>query len=893
MAVGGSLMGVLLFALAIAASVLVLIFVLVPVFKGLGWLITNLFRGLGWLVAHLFEFIGGMIGDVVRFIGAFIALVVLAPLAVLNVVVGRWSAAGHYADSVKRECKVAGACVYRFVLRRPLKLVLLHGLLEGVEQRVPEAMAAAPTSDKPSRRTGQFDGYTIVGSLKGGGSGAKLYIARPDDSVRARHRDVPERVVIKSFALSEGSSLPQIVRESRALESAKQLGLVFDHGLDPHRFFYVMPYHAGDHLGIVTRQLHGETDGSGLGRRQLATAFAYADDLVGTLSTYHRGGLWHKDVKPENIIVDGGRAQLVDLGLVTPLRSAMTLTTHGTEYFRDPELVRQALRGVKVHQINGAKFDIYAAGAVLYFMIENTFPPHGALSRFSRKSPDALRWIVRRSMADYAHRYETADQMLADLRHISAAPDPFAVRPADLPSMHGAAVADFVDEPVAPAPAPPAPAPVGSPVPPPPPPLAVAAAVAASPSVRGPKLRVTNWWTGAYRVDDPGTASAPAPRMAPAAGHPAAPARHAATSLRHDMANIRHQVRSGTMSARKAAREQVRAARTRAKEIRRRARRHRQSVAERQPSPALVIIVAAILIVGGVFVVRGVNRPDLGQHGVFIHDDTATVEELDNKLVQALGGDLHRGRPILLVPDAEGGDPDRYEEIGERFRRQGYDVITDTYMAGSGVRGLIDSWKNGESDEADEALESFLEQYGLYGVIDVTTPKRGAVSGQLVWSSRKGAEERRYLAAQPPAEALPYLLINDHPVRHDPGIEERVDSLVHQLEVRGWTVVTDDELEAVLRTALPVVPVDATTPVPDRVHALLAQAGLGGILHVHAPAGDGDARDRVSIIAIRALPSVPMAEETGQEITVTPEAEAVDSSAGSYDVNMDQLANAA
>ena len=36
-----------------------------------------------------------------------------------------------------------------------------------------------------------------------------------------------------------------------------------------------------------------------------------------------------------------GRVQLVDLGLITPLASAMTLTTHGTEYFRDPELVRK------------------------------------------------------------------------------------------------------------------------------------------------------------------------------------------------------------------------------------------------------------------------------------------------------------------------------------------------------------------------------------------------------------------------------------------------------------------------------------------------------------------------------------------------------------------------
>ena len=245
---------------------------------------------------------------------------------------------------------------------------------------------------------------------------------------RIDHLGIPERVVIKSFTLTDGSSLPQIIRESRALEAAKQLGLVLEHDLDEHRFFYVMPYHEGDHLGLITRQMHGKSDANGLNVRQLGTVFGYVEDLLGLLAEYHRGGLWHKDVKPENIIIHDGEAHLVDLGLVTPLRSAMTLTTHGTEYFRDPEMVRMALRGVKVHQVDGAKFDIYAVGAVLYFITEGTFPAHGGLSAFSKRSPEAMRWIIRRAMADYNKRYETADQMLTDLRYISAAHDPFSVK---------------------------------------------------------------------------------------------------------------------------------------------------------------------------------------------------------------------------------------------------------------------------------------------------------------------------------------------------------------------------------------------------------------------------------------------------------------------------------
>ena len=46
-----------------------------------------------------------------------------------------------------------------------------------------------------------------------------------------------KQVVIKSFSMNDGSSLPQIVRESRSLDAAKKLGLVLDHDLTPDRFF--------------------------------------------------------------------------------------------------------------------------------------------------------------------------------------------------------------------------------------------------------------------------------------------------------------------------------------------------------------------------------------------------------------------------------------------------------------------------------------------------------------------------------------------------------------------------------------------------------------------------------------------------------------------------------
>ena len=518
---------IILIFIGIAAGILALVLLIS--------LTVSAGRGIGFIIGHVVEYVFGTIGDAARVVGALVAAVFLSALVLLNVVIGRWSAANHYADGVKRETRIIGRGLYGVAVRRPLKLLFLDGVLEGVEVRAVEDIREAPGADKPSRGI-EFAGFEVTGSLPAGGSGAKLYIARPDEKTRRSLPGRPDAVVIKSFALAEGSSLPQIVRESRSLESAKRLGLVLAHELDETRFWYAMPYHPGDHLGAVVRNAHGIGAEDGLRNAALSEMLGYQVDLVATLDRYHRDGLWHKDVKPENIIVHDGAAHLVDFGLVTSLRSAMTLTTHGTEYFRDPEMVRMAMRGVKVHEVDGAKFDIYGAGAVLYFMLENTFPGHGGLSRFERPAPEALRWVVRRAMADYAQRYGSAAEMLADLRFVGESADPWAVVPADLPSMRGESV-ELVDAdgPVskrvaAAAPPPRVSSPRGSSMPP----------RAEGPSGKPrPRITVTNWLTGGYVVGD-----AP-PRVKAGGSDAVRPARDQVAAARRRASNRRAGLRRG------------------------------------------------------------------------------------------------------------------------------------------------------------------------------------------------------------------------------------------------------------------------------------------------------------------------------------------------------------
>lgn len=689
---------------ALAAAVVLAAFI---------YLFAALF-GLTWKVfRNIFRFIGAEVTDALRLVGSVLSAVLFAPLVVLNIIIGRWSASRHFAGAFWSECRAAGRGVYRLAIGNPARLFGMGQALEGVEQRVPQAMAAAPGRDKPARRVGQFDGYTIVGSLQGGGSGSKLYIAQPDDIKRAGFArqglaDI-DRVVIKVFSLKDGSSLPQIVRESRALDAAKKLGLVLEHELTPDRFFYVMRYVPGDALSSVTTRLHTESPADGLDNRRLGITLGYAADLLAALDAYHHAGLWHKDVKPDNIIVDSsdGRAHLVDFGLVTPLRSAMTLTTHGTEYFRDPELVRQALRGVKVHQIDGSKFDVYAAGAVLFSMVENSFPAHGGLSQITRRCPEALRWIVRRAMTDYDRRYGSAAEMLADLRVVLTAADPFKLKPIDLPSVNGQAAAfqpDPIPEPFSPVPG------------------AAAAGQAAfrpsaepnaapqTPAPAGrPRLSVSDWWTGRYSV----------------MGQPAAP-----TPVQHRAARspVPHAVPAPPMSprplvpqtGRKPAAQQVVDARTRARQRRLsaqqriNARRAGRPTYSNTPTAGVVfagllgvgVFIALAAIVGSMMSSRGVSLqagvtpeppspPDFGH----ILDDLAALDPVALPEVEAR---------VLVVSDlALPLDPERLTRVQSGLsllRQKGAQITGD--LTGEGDEAVLDQIASLRRDRGSLPIDS-------------------------------------------------------------------------------------------------------------------------------------------------------------------------------------------
>ncbi len=170
------------------------------------------------------------------------------------------------------------------------------------------------------------------------------------------------------------------------------------------------------------------------GRPPLARTVDVIDQAVRGLNYAHQRGMIHRDIKPQNILIEAsGDVYISDFSLAVLLTSSQSFdpqTTTGTAYYMPPE---QA-----AGQTLDYRADIYAIGATLYEMCTGRRPYEGSnwadivvkvLSEdpplpceVNPNLPHAVEDVILRAMARTpAERYSTALELSTALREAARA----------------------------------------------------------------------------------------------------------------------------------------------------------------------------------------------------------------------------------------------------------------------------------------------------------------------------------------------------------------------------------------------------------------------------------------------------------------------------------------
>ena len=257
--------------------------------------------------------------------------------------------------------------------------------------------------------------YEILEKLGKGGMGS-VY--------RVIDKQIDEEMALKILNPNIASDKSTINRFKNELKLARKIThknvcRMHDINEDDGTFYITMEYVPGEDLKSFVKRSERLTEGK---------ALSIAKQICEGLAEAHRIGVVHRDLKPQNIMIDKkGNAKIMDFGIARSLEARGVTEAGmiiGTPDYMSPEQVE----GIEADQ----RSDIYSLGIILYEMVTGLTPYEGetalsiALKHKTELPPDPKdinpqiskelsRIILRCMEKDRESRYQGAEELLSDV----------------------------------------------------------------------------------------------------------------------------------------------------------------------------------------------------------------------------------------------------------------------------------------------------------------------------------------------------------------------------------------------------------------------------------------------------------------------------------------------